>query len=1643
MKKDMRVVLEAAKHFLLTLPENSFVRVIDFDSAVRELKGNTVKEVVKSLSGIKAEGATKLYDATIRGIELVKGKTRPAVVVFTDGVDSREDKRGTGSTNSREQADKKIAEAEVPVFTIGFGKRLNADETLSTVDGAPDIGCLTSFASISCGQYYPAKDPEALPSVFTAIGSRLGNNFVLSYRRPVENNIGNTPVVSIVIDNSGSMNSDPKKPNAKDGNFRMEKTKQMVRDFVEKLPDKTVMQFTTFQGGGAMRVDVVRRQMSTVSKTNILKAIGEMNPVDGTPIVAALTSAYENLVTIPSQKKVIVFHTDSGLEMEQQYQAEYQKILSKIRDKGIFVLWIGMGITSPEKEKVFAEAAKATNGEYVISESVDEINRRLSALLERLQQPVATREVPLTIEIACQTKQGESLKFKAQNQAAFTPPEKAGTPLEPDIVTVEPGERIPAIDAQSAQNLGSAVISTVANNTRTVIDVCRTAENKAMQLTIKRMTYLDQLFGLDAGRNGMKFVAVDLELKNQTEKHIPYVIPSIFKHFYLGVNGKSLYPASKATWLVEKPITRHGDPSVRIPPDATVSGTLVFHVQSKNDGYEQQSLHFYDSDYGHIQVAVAGEIPSTWLDLAALPSGKPANLSDTFSFHPTAASLEPRISRYSSGDCALFRIVEGSFNSRVQALLNLDPARRIYLRYPTTAGDLLTTLSDVTRFTPLGFRDPVLLAPGSTNLVRFVYDVPSGLASFASELYFDLANGTAVFPVSSGTTYGSPANGTEIDGDLFKIRINELTQLQKPLTLSLDEGGLTRNVSKGSILLDVTFIDKPGNAGTIIPATFFSLVSKSYKSNTGAAAGRIGLGGASPGKDLVTVSKTNQGLIFGINDHFAVFEGQERRAIVVFDDPNSDISNWTLQSTFNGQVHVPIAKGEFHSPELLAWQSSCPSRPSEFAAMLEDAVGAAARMYARSSKDTPCDPTITLEKNDGYEQPIIPPIDLYGSQAMRGVTGEQAFFDLMRTIRCIPKHAHDDQPQNFDYAPESVVTQGFGDIGAVANLAMELLNRLGYSPRFEALEFTDAGARLLTEYYGIDIRREKSVPIGITYTNADRQRKTYVIPFMREMTELSGLVYRPHEAVWNDSPPRSHSVTVSVFAVYSPSGEGSAGATAGDAGSALGGGSGSKQTELRLLQKNLRLDRLSHDAIDLCFAPLIIRGKTAYRAMLFAPAETISAERLLENFKQITSIRIEISGINRGYSHTFDLAPDRKLEHVLMTIGINLPDLPRTASKALHDEFHLVRSTTKNPEPFTLVRLHNRQTLYRLIAGQTAFDHEFVHPGSLLLGRINRPRCIMVTSERNSDGSCTTWIDLLQPFNEIHAGDEGLRRSYNLLNGFFQSSLESKVFPADKRMGYLDVWRKAPKEAELLALPVCNNRGTLVTALEKSGTFPTRLLQAVKENKKVLFFPSKPTTIAGQNRFAWLEIDPVTFEVLSVFNNGCHGGSAEFSMLTTSLGEDTREFVKGAWIGVNVSVWSVAGVALKTQSTAQILTEAKALALKVGAMLAEFQDNVGKAKEFYDKIGELEEQADAAVEKMEGDGSDDSDDTDYGGKAKESFSKVFDQLPRAKIFGVSVNDKIKDGFRGFSNGYNTAVDSYFHFFSGTKKHVQVEPGGSK
>jgi hypothetical protein len=430
---------------------------------------------------------------------------------------------------------------------------------------------------------------------------------------------------------------------------------------------------------------------------------------------------------------------------------------------------------------------------------------------------------------------------------------------------------------------------------------------------------------------------------------------------------------------------------------------------------------------------------------------------------------------------------------------------------------------------------------------------------------------------------------------------------------------------------------------------------------------------------------------------------------------------------------------------------------------------------------------------------------------------------------------------------------------------------------------------------------------------------------------------------------------------------------------------GEYQDEKTMLDVRLDYDSLSRDAIDLSFAPVEAAGKSGYGAVLSANGEEITggANEVLLDYTRITDIRITVGDLE----HTLNLKDGAKLEHYLFTLCVNLPDLPYEAAAELFSAFEATQKAASNPDPFTVIKTYNRNALYNFVAGQTSFDRNIGYDGELVLGRVTKPRVVMMQSGLNADGTITSWIDLMQPFNEIHFGDTESRQGYSFASGLYMSELESQVLTGSVKTGYLDLWEKAPQGNEILIIPVYSGyRDEVHAQMSGEGVYPQALLDVVEANEKIIFTQTKATTVAGSEYFAWLEIDPVTYEAISVFSNGYHASMAE-TVIMNALNKMT-DGAKGAWVGLNVSLWTTSSYSLKLDNHAAILANAKALALRIGKMLDAAQSLPGSAAGL------------------------------PGG-----LSDAFSNAP-AKLIDIGA-DQFMDEFISFSKGYEKAVNMYF------------------
>ncbi|KJS87395.1 MAG: hypothetical protein JM58_04385 [Peptococcaceae bacterium BICA1-8] len=1515
MGKQMPATIAAAREFIKGLPDKTFIKVIDFDSQIRVLKGDTKEAVVNSLSSVTASGSTMLFDATLEGLRLLEGKVRPALVVFADGADSSLDGQGEGSMASKEDVLEAITAANIPLFSIGFGDK-------------PDAAALKEFSSASNGEYFSAKDEKALVNVFTAIGGKFGNSFVMTYERPKESSLADTPVVSIILDASGSMDIDPAEEEG--CGFRMEKTKELFHDFILKLPEECLMQMISFQTAAMGGSIIQQQQVTTSDKMKLLQGLGELDAGGGTPILDSIRIGYENLRAVPSNKKVIVYLTDAALEVDEEEQEDFEKLLGEIKKDNIVVLWAGMGVS--DKKDVFVKAAELSGGRYVLSEDAAGLQSTLAEVLTLINQVKPAQGLPLSVNINEKKASGDILSYAANTSVAFAPPPKSGQIIEPDVVKISTGTPLKRYD----KDVASLVTGTSVPGMDTIltkrIPFTVKESNKAMDLSVKEAFYFSKFKGLEPP-DGKQFLALQLEIKNVTSNKIQYQIPSFNNHFYVNINNEGSYPASEATWITETPLSPPGNPEVNIFPKEDLVGMLMFLVP--DIPMIQTSLHFYDTENGHINMPLMGRMDKELLELEKLPKEDPVKISDAFSMTLKGSSVVDKIDIYQAENNTSFRVIEADFDSKVQALLDIDPAQRLWLRVNTNQGPLLTKMSDVSATMPFGFIYPVMLAPGSANKVRFAYPVANALTGTKAEIWGDLNSGSLEIPLVKGSPYGTAVDKPKASIEGLDVQVNQLTNLDDTI-----EGYNT-----SWIVADVTFTDTSRDGfGAVIPEDCFQLVRKDYEqkfeetifvTEKGVGLGNFASGDSSEG--ILQPEYATRWLLYGIDDDWAVFDGAQRRGFVLFNLPEEG-HKWNLKSLYFADLNEPVGTESYLSPELIVNQTQLNIVDQGFENQLAALVQQTILKYKSTkggSGNTGYIQTVGLSSEDGKNNIPMPTIVTSGAEKIKTVKSIEDFIKVMQTVKWLPSK---DETWNYRNSPEAVMTQGWGTQWDLAKMAMGLLAKSGATPKQRGIALTETGRQKLFEMSSIEVISKQVLP-GIAYTDEKGNEKLFVIPFMKDIQELEGLVYLPSEQDILDFVPKLATVKVSVK--IEP-GDKSAQSSMGDVADALGGGEGDAKyyDYIELLAKEIPLPDLSLDAIEVGYMEAGMGTGMKYTAAIGTPNGYARSTFAVDSGKdKILGIKIDVELPGNTFSHESSLLEGETLDKLFHTIAINLPDLPEAAAKKLEEATKGEYKAAENPDTLSALKWYSRNILNRFITAQTTFDQELGKDLKLTLGRIDKERCIVLTScMAVNDDKIRTSMDLLQAVNQPHNGDKNTQAAYNISAGMFVSTLEGKALTGGDKASFIDIWAKAPKDAAMLLIPADvedPEMGRKISAdMEKAGNFPERLINSVADSKKMILAYDKPSDYDGQKRWAWLEIDPVTYETISVFDTGEHASMASYAMaaLKDNAG-DGGKYIVGGFMGIEVSIWAVATMSLVLDDYDEIIKQAMALAGAIGKHL--------------------------------------------------------------------------------------------------------------
>ena len=1615
MGQNMRPCIESAQRFVAGLPENSNIRLIQFAQAITEHKGEGKAAVLKALGTVKSVGATSLYDATARAIELLKDKKRGYAVVFSDGADSREPGiDGTGSSLTKEGLLGKIKNNNVTVLTIGFGKGHDPATLIEMAKSSPN------------GAYFVADDKNALDGVFASVAGKLGNQFLVDYKRPTvaadENS--SVPVVSLMIDRSGSMDDDPAEDPDSDVDWRLDKVKAMFHKFILDLPEGSLLQVGSFaepEGG----TDPCYDQITTDRKAAALQGLGSLVAGGGTPTRTALELAYRNLSTVPSKKRVLVFFTDAAIAGGDD-EAEIMLIhemLGNLKKSGVRVLIAGLlnSKNAGDYEAGFRAAAQAAGGDYVVTDKVEDIHAKLNELLKRIDEPVKRAGVEFTLGIDCLADDGSRLNlYTGKTLEKFAPRTKVVATLTPSMITISMGEKVITYDRKAAEllygndrpDVGSHVLFRVPFKNKN-------AANKYAALSVTEAYVLDLFRGINPP-TGKAFLALNTTLAfkkaDSSLKEKGYTVPNIFNHFYVSFNEGQMMPASEATWLAETPFVSPGDAEITVMNGETRNGMLVFVVDVPDErNIKELALNLYDTANGHIQLALTGGTVRKLMEIDQLPTTVENNISEAFSLTITGSNdlttlegviipqSEPMIdSAERIKRDASFRVIEARFASKVQALLDIDPQERLLYQVDTDQGVLLSEMSDIVYNLPLGFTGKTMLAPGSCSNVRLPFVLPKELLKVQSSIYGDLQDGSLSIPVTKGSPYVTGSIAQTFSHEYFNLRVNSLTCM----------GSDSNNV-----VLDFTLEDKKDGLGTgglegvlqlqkrsTLAQTAKGEARKLSQGEIGVMAGsRKGLGNfadSSQGDENiieVNTAETAQLLFGAYNEkgNWGAFDGQKRRGILIFSIPNeSRLSEWALTSTLLPDVNIPVSESVYPYQGLLGQKPEIP-RDTEFEASLAEAVAGAVTKYLSTRPEPKTVTRVGLSDAEILgEQVPAPALTLYGSQRLQNVQSEPDFFNVMNGAKCLPSIG---SPEYY-YAPEAVLTQGWGSQYDLAILAHTMLARLGYEPKYAGVRLTDVGKENLRRLGAVEDVPE-FLP-AVSYTNANGELRMYVPVFCRDLSELYGLCQLTTDLAGAPeiNPAKARLVIEMTGKLIGNAGIAATQGMMGDMAAALGGEEGGSDfyETVQVFEREFSLPDMSLDAIDISYistaksegGELILPVLDTRQGLLYDESGWVDTSNY--EFESIT-IRLG-EGSTSPVVHSTILGKDQKITEICHTLAWGIPEMSSEAAIPYEKMVKAEAAAAKDPANYSIARWIGHATINRFVRNSTDFGRETAHKLEVTAGRIDNPIALIATMKSDTK-KAEVVVDLMNHRNQLHSGEEEAQWAYNLMCGYHASLAEASAIPTGEGISYLEVWSQLPKDTNMFILAPMETEQyeEAVSILTEKGYPPLmikRLAEQAGNGMRVYLMPDRPAIVDGMPRWAWLEIDQETYDVISVFETGERAGMGEY--LIGLFPENCAEIGVGAIVGITTAVWGVSTFSLSLDDYEDIKNNAKALCEDVGAQIAKVTGITGSIGQM-GKLGEL--------------------------IGKETLAEVL-----AKITEMAETEWIQPGF---GTGYKAAVDWYF------------------
>ena len=1499
MKNDMKQALTSVEQFIKLLPADSEIVLVDFDSKTREVKAKDRASLIKGLKAVKADGATCLNDSVMTGLQKSAGKGRPAILLFTDGFDANHNDTGPGSTTKPEEMFEAVKAAEVPVFTIGFGKK-------------PDEATLRRLATLS-GASYNKADKDNIAKVFAEVASILGREHEMVYRRPGIRGNSDAPVISVVIDTSGSMGMPPSEEGC---DYRLEKAKAILRDLFGKLPQDSIVQLMSYH----MYMDV--QQTFTANRSQLLTGLSQLKAYGGTATLEALYASFKMLNEIPTDRKYLLFITDAGLELDPAaISPDYEAILGSLKDAGIQTTWIGM--VDEAQKAPFDVAAKLCNGKAVVSTDLAAVREAVENFGRTLVAASATGDARTPVQLTFTHRDDKSrLMIMSSSEKAQLPPSPIVATATVNGLKLTYADMPQQLERYSLE-LSQSLYGTSQTRDETLITqrmpMNAGAGNAAMRLSVLEVLMMEKFRGInqpcvalklrfenilpeqevteDAGTHPASVVSGTGPAGKTVRKIPPYQIGDVRMHFFAKFNQLEAVPVSDLSWVVEDPLITPEDESLTISAGEAIEGWLVFDY-GDSGSLSRASLTFYDNNNGNLHIPLIGSEESAKEEAAfeKLPAGVEGDISTAFKLRLAGSGdrqMPEPMQDY------LMRTVDLRVISQVQALLDIDPVERLTMLLPTRFGDLVIAPSPRTAMLPMGWHRPVMFLPGSDNHLRQAYLLPKTLGGTRGILRVDVAGGEILLACGSGQVKAEKPLAAG-KGDKISLSINAFSR------------------DGANLFLDMTLVDEKDGEGTAISIAELC---------------RIEAGG-----ETFVPETGNHEYMFQASEQVETADGHSHRFLLVISLPEGT-DGAVLKSDLFG-IDLPLGSSNAGKLDdyMLTAADSWSSKNSEENPIKTMATAIQAERAARGWKKKGAAESVKTPMQMGQacvasgaatlpeEGMVLIAPDFRDAVASESEAllkmNATDFIQTLRGIRCVLPEKCSTLPV---YAPEAVLMQKWGTPNDLLELARYYYKSTGsiVANGCKLATLTEKGKDALLQLTGwkSDISQLPVLAVG---------GRNLVFPFIRDVTELSGLV--EPELAEEAEDVLNCVAGIKISLKVKPRNSGQA-AQMGSMGDALGGGSDASDLfELPLFESGpLDFATLSRSPLDFFyFTP--DGGSTL---AVSAEGAAGKLENLVEPFSladnEVIEEVIQIKLGEQELSYTRPVEKGMAIVDTFRTMALCMPDQTASAAIALSDRFSSLK-TPDAPGTRSTARWFTRSKIYQFLALHSEAEAEAVRCTGVKTGRPGeRMRAVILTLSKVK-GSLHAVFDLRQ-INPVVQGEEKAIQAFNFFMGIANTMIEHQVMGGGSLFSR---WLGGDKQKMMVVGP--DEIATLIEGLD-TESLPEQtitLLQQAADNHKGVIFPTMAPVVDGKPRAGWFVFDPVTYEMNSVLDNGSHGSMVEKPI--TEIISDASKYAVGFLIGTNVSLWSVVAYSIKYSDMRQVVKAAKDLSLQI----AEHIKDVGK-----------------------------------------------------------------------------------------------------